>query len=121
MLITGRSPLPSTSISRQTQIPIRFWRRCVPIRQIRSLPIDVVNYGVTVQKSTTAPLMLVNLYSPKGTYDNIFLANYSYINLNDQLTRVPGVASVTVFGAGQYAMRCWVRPDKLAKMASYRS
>ncbi len=80
------------------------------------LPIDVVNYGVTVQKSTTAPLMLVNLYSPKGTYDNIFLANYSYINLNDQLTRVPGIASVTVFGAGQYAMRCWVRPDKLAKM-----
>ncbi len=80
------------------------------------LPIDVVNYGVTVQKSTTAPLMLVNLYSPKGTYDNIFLANYSYINLNDQLTRVPGIASVTVFGAGQYAMRCWVRPDKLAKL-----
>ena len=80
------------------------------------LPADVVNYGVTVQKSTTAPLMLVNLYSPKGTYDNIFLANYSYINLNDQLTRVPGIASVTVFGAGQYAMRCWVKPDKLAKM-----
>ena len=80
------------------------------------LPADVVNYGVTVQKSTAAPLMLVNLYSPKGTYDNIFLANYAYINLNDQLTRVPGIASVTVFGAGQYAMRCWVRPDKLAKM-----
>jgi HAE1 family hydrophobic/amphiphilic exporter-1 len=80
------------------------------------LPADVVNYGVTVQKSTTAPLMLVNLYSPKGTYDNIFLANYAYINLNDQLTRVPGIASVTVFGAGQYAMRCWVRPDKLAKL-----
>src|SRR6201982_420231 len=80
------------------------------------LPADVVNYGVTVQKSTTAPLMLVNLYSPKGTYDNVFLANYSYINLNDQLKRVPGIASVTVFGAGQYAMRCWVRPDKLAKM-----
>src|SRR5216110_3347516 len=53
------------------------------------LPVDVVNYGVTVQKSTAAPLMLVNLYSPKGTYDNIFLANYSYINLNDKLTRVP--------------------------------
>jgi HAE1 family hydrophobic/amphiphilic exporter-1 len=80
------------------------------------LPIDVVNYGVTVQKSTAAPLMLINLYSPNGTYDNIFLANYSYVNLNDQLTRVPGIASVTVFGAGQYAMRCWVRPDKLAKM-----
>src|SRR5262249_53518887 len=80
------------------------------------LPADVVNYGVTVQKSTAAPLMLVNLYSPRGTYDNIFLANYSYINLNDQLTRVPGIASVTVFGAGQYAMRCWVRPDVLAKL-----
>src|SRR5215510_9578873 len=80
------------------------------------LPADVVNYGVTVQKSTSAPLMLINLYSPNGTYDNIFLANYSYINLNDQLTRVPGIASVTVFGAGQYAMRCWVRPDLLAKL-----
>lgn len=80
------------------------------------LPVDVVNYGVTVQKSTAAPLMLVNLYSPNGTYNNVFLANYAYINLNDQLTRVPGIASVTVFGAGQYAMRCWVRPDKLAKM-----
>jgi HAE1 family hydrophobic/amphiphilic exporter-1 len=80
------------------------------------LPADVVNYGVTVQKSTSAPLMIVDLYSPKGTYDNIFLANYAYINLNDQLTRVPGIASVTVFGAGQYAMRCWVRPDKLAKL-----
>src|SRR5438270_9990768 len=80
------------------------------------LPVDVVNYGVTVQKSTQTPLMLLTLYSPKGTYDNIFLANYSYINLNDQLTRVPGIASVTVFGAGQYAMRCWVKPDQLAKM-----
>src|ERR1700752_400593 len=80
------------------------------------LPVDVVNYGVTVQKSTAAPLMLVDLYSPKGTYDNVFLANHAYINLNDQLTRVPGIASVTVFGAGQYSMRCWVKPDQLAKL-----
>ena len=80
------------------------------------LPTDVINAGVTVQKSTAAPLMLVNLISPKGSYDNIFLANYAYINLNDQLTRVPGIASVTVFGAGQYAMRCWVKPDRLAKL-----
>src|SRR4030088_2161554 len=80
------------------------------------LPIDVVNYGVTVQKSTSAPLMLIDLFSPKGTYDNVFLANYSYINLNDQLTRVAGIASVTVFGAGQYSMRCWVKPDQLAKL-----
>jgi hydrophobic/amphiphilic exporter-1 (mainly G- bacteria), HAE1 family len=80
------------------------------------LPSDVINAGVTVQKSTQTPLMLIDLFSPKGTYDNIFLANYSYINLNDQLTRVPGIASVTVFGAGQYAMRCWVKPDRLAKL-----
>ena len=80
------------------------------------LPSDVINAGVTVQKSTMAPLMLITLSSPKGTYDNVFLANYSYINLNDQLTRVPGIASVTVFGAGQYAMRIWVKPDVLAKL-----
>jgi len=80
------------------------------------LPADVRNYGVTVKKSTAAPLILVNLISPQGTYDATFLANYSYINLNDQLTRVPGIASVSVFGAGQYAMRFWVRPDRLAKL-----
>jgi len=56
------------------------------------------------------------LYSPNGTYDNVFLANYSYININDQMTRIKGIASVTVFGAGQYAMRLWVKPDQLAKL-----
>src|ERR1700724_3376135 len=80
------------------------------------LPADVNNYGVTVKKSTTAPLMLISLYSPKGTYDNIFLANYGYISLVDELTRVQGVARVQVFGAGQYAMRAWVNRDKLAKL-----
>jgi len=80
------------------------------------LPAEVNNYGVTVQKSTAAPLMLFDLYSPNGSYDSEFLANYSYINLNDQLTRVPGIASVSVFGAGQYAMRFWVKPDQLAKL-----
>ncbi len=80
------------------------------------LPTDVANYGVTVQKSLSAPLMLIALYSPHGTYDSTFLANYAYINLNDQLTRVPGMASVTVFGAGQYAMRIWLKPDLLAKL-----
>src|ERR1051326_4229242 len=80
------------------------------------LPADVNNYGVTVQKSTTAPLLLVALYSPNKTYDGIFLANYGYINLVDQLTRVPGISNVQVFGAGQYAMRLWVKPDQLAKL-----
>jgi HAE1 family hydrophobic/amphiphilic exporter-1 len=80
------------------------------------LPADVNNFGVTVQKSTLAPLMLVSLNSPKQTYDNIFLANYAFINLVDQLTRVPGISNVQVFGAGQYAMRLWVKPDQLAKL-----
>jgi hydrophobic/amphiphilic exporter-1 (mainly G- bacteria), HAE1 family len=80
------------------------------------LPADVINYGVTVQKSVLAPLMLVALYSPNGTYDSKFLANYGYINLNDPLTRVKGVGTVQIFGAGQYAMRLWVKPDQLAKL-----
>lgn len=80
------------------------------------VPQEVRNYGITVKKSQSSPLMVVNLYSPKDSYDAIFLANYAYINLNDQLTRVPGIASVNVFGAGQYAMRIWVRPDQLAKL-----
>jgi HAE1 family hydrophobic/amphiphilic exporter-1 len=80
------------------------------------LPSDVRNYGVTVAKSTASPLVMFALYSPKGSYDNVFLANYAYININDQMTRVKGIASVTVFGAGQYAMRLWVSPDRLAKL-----
>ena len=80
------------------------------------LPSAVVSNGVTVQKSTAAPLMLIDLSSSSDTYDNIFLANYAIINLNDALTRVPGVASVSIFGAGQYAMRVWVNPDKLASL-----
>src|SRR5204862_7112661 len=80
------------------------------------LPADVINYGLTVKKSTTAPLMLLSLYSPRGSYDGVFLANYAYINLNDQLTRIPGIGNVNVFGAGQYAMRLWVKPDQLAKL-----
>src|SRR6202162_1964224 len=80
------------------------------------LPPDVNNYGLTVKKSTTAPLMLISIYSPKGSYDGVFLANYGYINLFDPLTRVPGIGNVQVFGAGQYAMRLWVKPDQLAKL-----
>src|SRR6266567_9121765 len=81
------------------------------------LPADVTNFGVTVQKTVTAPLMLVTLFSPNGTYDARFLSNYAYINLADQLTRSYGIGSVQIFGAGQYAMRLWVKPDQLAKLA----
>jgi hydrophobic/amphiphilic exporter-1 (mainly G- bacteria), HAE1 family len=80
------------------------------------LPADVNNYGITVRKSVTAPLMLLALYSPHGTYDATFLSNYAYINLVDPITRSYGIGNVQVFGAGQYAMRLWVRPDQLAKL-----
>jgi hydrophobic/amphiphilic exporter-1 (mainly G- bacteria), HAE1 family len=80
------------------------------------LPSAVTTYGVTVQQSTSSPLMLLALSSPNQTYDNIFLANYANINLNYGLTRLPGVASVSVFGAGLYTMRAWVNPDTLANL-----
>ena len=80
------------------------------------LPAAVNTAGVTVQKSLNSPLMLIALYSPHQTYDGTFLANYGYINLADELTRVPGISRVQVFGAGQYAMRVWVKPDQLAKL-----
>jgi len=80
------------------------------------LPADVTNYGITVRKSVSAPLMLFPLYSPNGTYDATFLGNYAYINLVDALLRAPGIGNVQVFGTGQYAMRMWVKPDRLAKL-----
>jgi hydrophobic/amphiphilic exporter-1 (mainly G- bacteria), HAE1 family len=111
----------------QTQITVDFDVKTDPnidqvLTQLRvsqatsQLPPQVNTAGVTVQKSFSAPLMLIDLYSPNSSYDNIFLANYAYINLVDELTRVPGIAKVLVFGAGQYAMRVWVKPDKLAKL-----
>src|SRR5271168_1953868 len=80
------------------------------------LPPDVNTYGVTIKKSATAPLMLVALFSPHGTRDAKFMANFAYITLNDPVARLYGVGQTTVFGAGQYAMRLWVKPDQLAKL-----
>jgi HAE1 family hydrophobic/amphiphilic exporter-1 len=80
------------------------------------LPAEVNNYGITLKKSTTAPLMLISLYAPHGTHDSNYLANYAYINLNDPIARLYGVGQTQVFGSGQYAMRLWVKPDQLAKL-----
>jgi HAE1 family hydrophobic/amphiphilic exporter-1 len=79
------------------------------------LPAQVNTAGVTVQKSLTSPLMLIGLSSPDNKYSVDFLTNYAIINLQDELTRVPGVARIQVFG-GQYALRVWVKPDQLAKL-----
>src|SRR6267378_2646684 len=80
------------------------------------LPPEVNNYGVTIKKSASAPLMLISLSSPHGTHDEKFLANYATINLNDPVARLYGVGQTQVFGAGDYAMRLWVKPDQLAKL-----
>ncbi|MGA8594824.1 MAG: multidrug efflux RND transporter permease subunit [Bryobacteraceae bacterium] len=115
------------SNSGQTQILVDFDVKTDPnidqvLTQLRvaqaqsQLPTEVNTAGITVLKSLSSPLMLIALYSPHGSYDSVFLANYGYINLVDQLTRVPGIAQVQVFGAGQYTMRCWVDPARLAGM-----
>ncbi len=81
-----------------------------------SLPSAVKNYGVTVKKSLVFPLLLVTLKSPGGSYDNNFLSNYAAININDRLSRTRGVGDVKLFGGSDYAMRIWVKPDRLAKL-----
>ena len=81
-----------------------------------TLPADVRNFGVTVKKSTSSPLILFSLFSPNGSYDDRFLGNYANINVLDQLKRVPGVSDAIIFGTSDYAMRIWVRPDQLARL-----
>ncbi|HKO90460.1 MAG TPA: efflux RND transporter permease subunit, partial [Polyangiaceae bacterium] len=81
-----------------------------------NLPTDVSQYGLTMRKITGIPMMLVSLFSPQQSFDALFLANYANINIVDALYRVPGVGEVRVFGAGDYAMRIWVKPDRLASL-----
>src|SRR3954453_10953570 len=81
-----------------------------------SLPPDVNTVGLTYRKTQGTPLMLISLFSPKGTYPGLFLGNYALINVNDALYRVPGVGQVNNFGASEYAMRVWVKPDQLANL-----
>jgi len=80
------------------------------------LPEEVKRLGVTVKKSLSFPLMLVTLRSPDGSFDNNFLSNYAAININDRIARINGVGQVNLFGGSDYAMRIWVRPDRLAKV-----
>jgi HAE1 family hydrophobic/amphiphilic exporter-1 len=81
-----------------------------------NLPTEVSQYGLTMRKSTGLPMMLVSLLSPGNTYNALFLANYANINIVDALYRVAGVGEVRIFGAGEYAMRIWVQPGKLAAL-----
>ncbi len=78
------------------------------------LPEDVRAIGVSTLKSTPAFLMVVHLTSPDGRYDSLYLRNYATLNVRDLLARIPGVGDVRVFGAGDYAMRVWLDPQKMA-------
>src|SRR5438105_2185412 len=81
-----------------------------------SLPPEVNQFGLTYRKTQGVPLLLISLYSPKGTYPALFLGNYALINVNDALYRVPGVGQVLNFGASEYAMRIWLKSDQLGKL-----
>jgi len=80
---------------------------------LAQLPDAVQKQGVTVQKKETAILLIATLTSADDRYDRLFLANYATINIRDELSRLPGVGNVSIFGAGQYSMRVWLDPDKL--------
>ncbi len=80
------------------------------------LPEEVKRLGVKTQKSMSSILMLLSISSPNGTYNSDFLGNYSIINIQDQLARIKGVGRVQVFGASNYSMRIWIKPDRLAKL-----
>ena len=60
--------------------------------------------------------MVVSIKSPKGSYDSSFLSNYSTININDAIARIPGVGQVTLYGGSDYAMRVWLRPDRIGRL-----
>ena len=81
-----------------------------------NLPTSVNQYGVTVKKLMGLPLLVLSVYSPDNTFNGQFLGNYATININDALLRVKGVGQVTNFGAADYAMRIWVKPDQLTKL-----
>jgi HAE1 family hydrophobic/amphiphilic exporter-1 len=78
-----------------------------------SLPTAVQVQGVTTQKKSTSILQFVTLFSPDNKFDSLFLANYGVINLQDEISRLPGVGNVNIFGSGQYAMRVWLDPNQL--------
>src|SRR5207237_4349890 len=78
------------------------------------LPEEVRRFGVTTAKRSPDITMVVNLISPQGRYDKLYIDNYSYLQVKDALARVPGVGLVTVFGARDYSMRVWLDPEKVA-------
>src|SRR5437667_5381054 len=83
---------------------------------IPQLPQEVSRAGLTVRKKSAALLQVINIYSPKNTYDAIYLSNYATINIIDTLARIKGVGQVTLFGPLDYSLRIWLDPDRLTEL-----
>src|SRR6187399_3085611 len=87
------------------------------VKQAESrLPLEVRRQGVTVEKGSSAFLQVLAFYSPEGRYDDLFTSNYVTLNVLDQLKRVPGTTNVQIFGAKDYAMRVWIKPDRMTQL-----
>src|SRR5207237_5691259 len=87
------------------------------VKQVESkLPQEVRRQGVTVEKGSSAFLQVLAFYSDDGSRDDLTISNYVTLNVLDQLKRVPGTTNVQIFGAKDYAMRIWLRPDRLAQL-----
>src|SRR5512134_3841769 len=87
------------------------------IKQVEpKLPLEVRRQGVAVEKGSSAFLQVLAFYSPDNSLDEIFISNYVTLNILDELKRIPGTTQVQIFGAKDYAMRIWVRPDRLAQL-----
>ena len=78
------------------------------------LPEDVRRLGITTQKMSPTLTLVVHMFSPQGKYDSLYLRNYATLKVKDELARLPGVGQIQIFGAGEYAMRVWLDPNKVA-------
>src|SRR5213078_2042076 len=83
-------------------------------QSLPKLPEEVRRLGVTTRKQSPDLTMVVHLFSPSGRYDEVYLRNYATLQVKDVLARIPGAGDVEVFGSGDYAMRVWLNPDKIA-------
>ncbi|HHT4207371.1 TPA: efflux RND transporter permease subunit [Serratia marcescens] len=83
-------------------------------RALPRLPAEVQHQGVVTQKTSPDILMVVHLLSPDQRYDPLYISNYAYLQVRDELSRIPGVSDVQVWGAGEYSMRLWLDPDLIA-------
>ncbi|MGQ9882445.1 efflux RND transporter permease subunit [Serratia marcescens] len=83
-------------------------------RALPALPAEVQHQGVVTQKTSPDILMVVHLLSPDQRYDPLYISNYAYLQVRDELSRIPGVSDVQVWGAGEYSMRLWLDPDLIA-------